>query len=148
MANNNIQKLDKLSYNCVVMFNLLAKQIGEHILSEFPKNEEFYMYNQLITDIIKKNVNEPISVFLEYIYQNEEYRNSILESDENFFRANQHENLTSSDKDKIRAMFQFKSCWDKMNKESQDYIKQAMIQLVKVCERYLSLRCNMVNLKK
>jgi hypothetical protein len=145
---NDIQKLDKNSKKCVEIFNILAKQIGEHILSEFPTNEDFYMYNQVMADIVKRNVNEPISVFLEYIYQNEQYRTSILVSDENFFRANQHENLTSSDHDKIRAMFQFKSCWDKMNKESQEYIKGSMIQLVKVCERYLSLKCNMINLKK
>src|ERR1700722_18726427 len=100
--------------NLAAVFNAVSEGIGKRLLAEFPTNRDLVIYNQIVTGIIKKKPFEPISIFMVHIYANDTYREAILNGDEKFFRSSRHENLTSSDEDRIKAMFQFQSCWDKM----------------------------------
>lgn len=135
-------ELVKITTNCVNIFNSLCIKIGEHLLSEFPKNMELFIYDDIVRKVIKKNHEEPISLFLIHVFQNKQYRQAIMDSDENFFKSNRHDNLTSSDEDRIKAMFQFKSCWNEMNDESKNYIKAAFKKMVELCDTYLNTKCD------
>jgi hypothetical protein len=127
--------------NLINMFNVIVDKIGKHLLNEFPGNIRLYSYDQIVGGIIKQNPRKAIDLFAEHIYANAEYRKAILEGDEKFFKSNRHENLTSSDEDRIKAMFQFKECWDQMTKESKQYIKKSMSQLVNISEMYVNFMC-------
>jgi hypothetical protein len=140
--------LMKLLNNCVCIFNSLCVKIGEHLISEFPKNFDLFIYNDIVQKVIKKNPDEPINIFLVHIFNNATYRKAIMDSDENFFKSNRHDNLTSSDEDRIKAMFQFKSCWNEMNEMSKEYVKEAFKKMVRLCNTYLDNQCNSNKIKK
>ena len=135
-------ELLKLSIHCIKIFNSLCMKVAELLLSEFPKNMELTIYEAIVKKVIEKNYEEPISLFLVHVFQNKEYREAIMNGDENFFKSNRHENLTSSDEDRIKAMFQFKSCWNEMNDVSKNYIKEAFKKMIKVCNTYLDSKCD------
>jgi hypothetical protein len=71
----------------VEMFNSVCKQIGSHLLSKFPKNRNIHIYNDVVQDVIKKKPAEPISIFVVNVWANDDYKDSILASNEKFFRG-------------------------------------------------------------
>lgn len=138
---------DKIN-NCVKMFNTVSERIGKHLLNEFPGNLELCAYDHIVAKIIEKRPTKPIDLFTEHIFNNDTYRKAILAGDEEFFRSNRHENLTSSDEDRIQAMFQFKTCWTKMTSESKEYIKKSMQQLIKISAQYVENNCQLTDKTK
>jgi hypothetical protein len=137
---NLIKKRDQFQKemnNLTSMFNAISEGIGKRLVAEFPGNRDLVIYNQIITSIIKKKPLEPISIFMVHIYGNDKYREAILNEDEKFFKSSRHENLTSSDEDKIKAMFQFQSCWDKTGDELKKIIKSSMKKLVEIAGDYI-----------
>jgi len=134
--------------SCISMFNITAERIGKHLVNEFPGNLHLYSYDSIVTSIIRKNPRSPIDLFADHIFTNDKYRQAILDGDENFFKENRHENLTSSDEDRIKAMFQFKSCWGEMSDASKEYVKRSMTQLVIICGQYIELMCKIQDYKK
>lgn len=126
--------------NLASMFNAISEGIGKRLVAEFPANRDLVIYNQIVTGIIKKKPFEPISIFMVHIYGNDQYREAILNADEKFFRSSRHENLTSSDEDRIKAMFQFQSCWDKMSDELKKIVKTSMKKLVEISGDYILVK--------
>jgi hypothetical protein len=123
--------------NYVNMFNTICKQVGSHLLGKFPKDRNMHIYNDVITDIIKKKPSEPISIFIMQIWAKDTYKNSILESNEVFFTNGDHNELTNGDEESVAALFQFKSCWGELNDDSKLFIKEAMKTLVNICDAYI-----------
>lgn len=134
--------------NYVEMFNAVCKQVAGHLLGKFPNNRNIHIYNDVITDIMKKKPQEPISVFVLNIYANDKYKDSILAGDDNFFRNNDHKDLTSKDESGAEVLFQFQSCWDELNKDSRHFIKEAMKTLVNLCDVYIEQKDELNKLKK
>jgi hypothetical protein len=141
-------KLKESYENCINMFNSLSTNIGKHLLNDFPMNQNLYIYHNIVNNIIKKKPVEPISIFVVNVYSNDSYKESILNGDENFFRENRHENLTDNDEDRLKALFQFKSCWDQMNDYSKKFIKEAMKTLLNICEIYIEKKDDYNKIKK
>ncbi len=143
----HIKKLDTKCEKCVNMFNSVCDKIGKHLTSDFPNNRELYVYNDVVTNITKKKPEEPISIFLVNVYDNDDYREAIKNGDEQFFNNGTHENLTKNDEDNLKAMFQFKSCWKDMSDSSKMFIKEAMKTLINICDTYLIAKCDSNKLK-
>jgi hypothetical protein len=145
---SNEKELTQEINEYVEMFNSVCKQIGSHLLSKFPKNRNIHIYNDVVQDIIKKKPSEPISIFVVNIWANDEYKDSILESNEQFFMENDHEELTGTNKSNSDILSQVKSCWGQMNDESKYFIKEAFKTLINLCEMYVEKKDDLNKLKK
>jgi hypothetical protein len=148
MSKNKEKELAHEIDEYVDMFNSVCKQIGNHLLSKFPKNRNIHIYNDVVCDIIKKKPAEPISIFVINIWANDEYKESIMESNEHFFMDNDHEELTGSDKDSSDILSQVKSCWGDLNEESKFFIKEAFKTLINLCDAYVEKKDDLNKLKK
>lgn len=129
LSNINI-KIQK----CIEMFNLLIQDISLLLSREFPRDLILKTYSGIVKNIISNNPLKPISSFILNIYSNDKYRSCILKGDDEFFLNNSYVN---NDGDKIRMMFQFKSCWKKLGTSDKDYIKNAMKTLVDISGQYV-----------
>jgi hypothetical protein len=145
---SNEKELTQEINGYVEMFNSVCKQIGSHLLSKFPKNKNIHIYNDVVQDIIKKKPSEPISIFVVNIWANDDYKDSILESNEKFFMENKHEELTGSDKSNSDILSQVKSCWGDMDDESKYFIKEAFKTLVNLCEVYVEKKDDLNIMKR
>jgi hypothetical protein len=134
--------------NYVEMFNSVCKQVSGHLLNKFPNNRNIHIYGDIVNDVMKKKPKEPISIFVRDIYSNDKYRDSILERNETFFRHNDHKDLTTKDESGSEVLFQFQSCWDDLNKESRNFIKEAMKTLINLCDVYIEQFDELNKLKK
>ena len=148
MSKAETAKLTDELNNYIKMFNEICKRVGEHLLSKFPKNRDIHIYNEVVSDVMKKKPTEPISIFIKKIYANDSYRKSILESDEKFFRHNDHEDLTGGDENSVGILSQLQSCWDKLNDESKFFVMEAMKTLIEVCDLYIENKDELNKLKK
>jgi len=142
LENNVNEKLNNVNKNmsmCINAFNDLIKTSGSHIEKNFPNDEIFKKYHQLMIEIID-DVNtkiEPISLFIIYIVSNREYVESIENGDDSFFIKNSHNNVTNGDENKIAAMFQFKSLWGKFGNDTKEFIKKSTQLLLRLAEKYI-----------
>lgn len=141
-------ELEEKIKDYIGMFNNICDRIGSHLVSEFPKNRDINICHDVISDVVKKKPSEPISIFLVNIYANDEYRIPILESDEKFFKNSNHEEFVGNDKDSLDAMLNFRKCWDDMNSDSHEFIKEAMKTLVDLCEIYIEAKDDLNKTKK
>jgi hypothetical protein len=130
------------------MFNDVCVRIGSHLTSEFPNNLNINICHKAIIDIIEKKITEPISIFIINIYANDKYRTAILKSDEAFFKNNNHEKFTGNDKESIDAILNFRDCWDSMNSDSHEFIKEAMKILINLCEMYIDAKDDLNKISK
>jgi hypothetical protein len=145
---SNEKELTQEINGYVEMFNSVCKQIGSHLLSKFPKNRNIHIYNDVVQDVIKKKPAEPISIFVVNVWANDDYKDSILASNEKFFMENEHEELTGSDKSNSDILSQVKSCWGEMNDESKYFIKEAFKTLVNLCDVYVEKKDDLNAMKR
>jgi len=128
---------EDLASNYINMFNSICKQVGNHLLSKFPTDKSFNIYNEILNEFIKIKPQEPISIFIKKVYAKDEYRSSIVSMNDDFFTNSSHDHLTKNKESRVEALFHFKYCWGILNDESKNFIKQAMKTLVDICEIYI-----------
>ncbi len=126
----------------VETFNGLAIEIGILLKKEFPKEHDIKKYNELVPGLIDVNPVEPISMFIDKVYSVDKFRRSIKEGNDEFFIDDSHDDITNGDQDKIKKMFQFKSCWKKLNIETQQTIKDIMKVLITLSAKYIDEKDN------
>lgn len=127
---------------CVKTFNGLAIEIGILLKKEFPKETDIKTYNNIVPELVKINPVEPISLFIDKVYVIDKYRHSIKDGNDDFFIGDDHEEITKGDKDNIRRMFQFKSCWKNLKPDTQQTIKDIMAVLVDLTAKYIEEKDN------
>lgn len=141
---------DKLNHKIqsyIKQFNNICDIIGKDLSKQFP-NSEISIYNNVVRGIIQKVPSEPISVFIQKIYANDTYRESILNEDESFFQNNNHEHLTNLKSSNVQLISVLKSHWKEMNDKSKVEIKSALKTLVHICEKYIDAKDDLYQLKK
>lgn len=125
-------------------FNEIVKGIVG-LVSNICPSSFFAEYSEKIEAFINAKPAEPIAYFIEYVYQNDNYRRKIKECDEDFFLNTDFS--SELDRDDISTLmrskiitkvFSFKDQWLSLDDESRDLIKQAMLGLVKVTEKYIN----------
>lgn len=133
------KKINNQMKMCLNFFNVLISDINNRILEDFPNDVELKFYSKICSQIINNKPLEPISKFILTIYSNSVFRSKILDGDDSFFMNEDFDNL-SKDKDDIKIMFKIKSHWKELPKESQTYIKNAMVTLLEITKQYISLK--------
>lgn len=128
------------------MFNTIMSNMANTISKNFPDDGTLDIYANVINKIIASTPFEPISLFLLYVYRNDEYRHNILEGNDNFFLTNTHTHITNDDQEKINMMFQFKKCWIYMDEQMKKYTRSCMITMVNISEQYIKCKININDL--
>lgn len=122
---------------CINMFNTVIKDICKSVSNALPNDPTITTYNEVITEIITEKPLEPISLFILYVYKDQEYREAILAGKESFFIDGDHNKMTQGDRTKVAQMFQFKNSWKNFDEDQKDYIKNATKMLVQIAEKYI-----------
>lgn len=137
-CNKKLGKINKNLQQCVDMFNIMINEIGNLLIREFPNDMSIKMYYGVLDNIIKLKPLEPISLFIVHVYGNKNnYKKEILNGNDSFFMKDDHKNVIGNDSDKIMALFQFKSFWNKLSNECKEYIKNVMKTLIQICDQYI-----------
>lgn len=122
---NTLQDLEGKFNNVMMsMINYIAK---------FHNVLKYTIYIKKIEEFIEEKPDEPISLFLIHIYDNTEYRNNILDGNDDFF----NNNLNNIDNKYLRELFEFKKVWKKLDVNERNYIKKSMEVLVKISKEYI-----------
>jgi hypothetical protein len=133
-SNNKIK--EKKLLDLTSKFNMVIIGMVNHIV-DYYEDSNVTKVKMFLINIIDDNPDELISYFLLHIYKNDEYRKNILEQNDKFFMEQSYEEYTEGNKDKLAELFKFKNLWTKINGDSQEYIKKAMMTLVKICQQYI-----------
>lgn len=139
-------QLDGKVQLCTKMYNTVLKDLCDTISTSLPNNQVLGTYAGFIDNLICNKPNEPISMFLMYIYKNDLYRQKLLDKDDTFFINDNYEDDIGSDSQTINTMFQFKQYWKDMDYELQDYIKDTMITMVNIAEQYIEFKTDVSDL--
>ncbi len=88
----------------------------------------------ILENIIDTAHEEPIAFFVLNVYNNDKYRENILEQNDDFF-VNEH--FGAETNEMVMQIFEFKSLWKQIDNETKNYIKKSMAALVKISRRYI-----------
>jgi hypothetical protein len=127
---------------CINMFNEVVSDIGITLITELPNESTVGIYNELLKTLLKKSPDFIIDSFVKDVYSDNIYRQSILNRDEDFFLENNHKKIVEKHDDGKKTLFQFKSCWKKLSYDTQNYIKDAVVMLVHITEKYIEHMSN------
>jgi hypothetical protein len=120
----------------IYKFNMVIMGMIQHITTYYSDSSMAGM-ELILSDIIDKMPQEPISVFLINIYKNDEYRLNILKENDKFFMEESYDDFTGGDDERTTKLFQFKNLWKQIDQETKDFIKKSMMTLVKICQKYI-----------
>lgn len=122
---------------CIDSFNNISLEISDIMLTVLPNDKDTKRANMLLTELIKLKPMEPISVFIDKVYSNDEYRNSIKTKNDSFFLEKDHKKLTNNDKQQTTRLFKFKEFWMDLDSDVKDTIKNMMLVLVNLTAKYI-----------
>lgn len=142
---NYKEKQCKNMNTCILICNTIIKDMTNHVTKNFPNDFTISTYTSVIEAMISSRPKEPLSLFIEHIYKNDEYRQNILKKNDDFFLDNDYENVVDN-KDDIKSMFLFKSCWSDMSDHLKEIIRKSMITLVNTCEKYINAKLNLMDI--
>lgn len=117
-------------------FNFVIVSMINHI-TEYYGDSDMSKMKLILQKIIADSPNEPISYFLLYVYNNDEYRYNILKQNDKFFLKEDYGSLTNGDTNKMCSIFEFKKLWKDIDDDTKNFIKKSMMALVKISENYI-----------
>jgi hypothetical protein len=144
---NNSKLLNELKTrkrDIVESFNEIALNMVNHLGSEF-KDSIFGKNNTMIKNFFKFKPNEIIILFLDNIYDNDEFRKEIKASNDSFFMAQTYENAKNAGYES--RIFEFKDIWSKMSNSTKMIVKESMGMLIDHCELYIDILSQINKLK-
>lgn len=123
---------------CIESFNNVSIELGEIMIKLLPNDKDTKRGNYLLKELIKIKPMEPISLFIDRVYSDDDYRTSIKNGNDTFFLEKDHRTIiTTGDKDKINKLFRFKECWNDLDNDIKDVIKNMMKVLVNLTAKYI-----------
>jgi len=119
-------------------FNTVVMGIVKHLSEYYNEVAGIGGMDLILSSIIHDAPEEPIAYFIMNVYKNDDYRTNILNQNDKFF-VNHHydEHLKDGDKDRIAKLFEFKELWKQIDTDTKNYIKKAMLALVKISQKYI-----------
>jgi hypothetical protein len=133
---NLMESKDIILKDLIFKFNMVIMGMIRHITTYHTESSMAGM-ELILSDIIEKMPQEPISVFLINIYKNDEYRLNILKENDKFFMEESYDDFTGGDDERTTKLFEFKNLWKQIDQETKDFIKKSMMTLVKICQKYI-----------
>lgn len=135
ISNQDLEKkiiLDDL----VFKFNMIVKGMISHV-TEYYGDSNMAGMELILSDIIEKSPDEPISCFLMNIYKNDSYRTNILKQNDIFFMNENYDDIVGGDDESTAKLFEFKDLWQQVDEDTKKFIKKSMMALVKICQKYV-----------
>lgn len=120
------------------LFNKVINDMFLFMMDNYNKDINFDIYYDFYKKIVKKNKKILIKQFLKHIYLNDDYRENILEKNDNFFVNKDIEGF-GLQKIMIKKIFSFKKKWNIMDDDDKEYIKNCMVALIKITEKFVFL---------
>ena len=117
-------------------FNKASAGLVSYLSNTCPKSY-FAQNEQMIHDLIKKKPEEPIAYFTKFVYRDDEYREKLLDGDEDFFMEHSWDDIPNMEEQIIKKIFDFKELWVELNKEDKNTIKGIMKGFIVLCEKYI-----------
>ena len=146
MSNEHLINDLKTRKNDVVeSFNEIALNMVNHLGEEF-KDSIFGKNNTMIKNFFKFKPNEIILLFVDNIYENDDFRKQIKAGNEQFFMAQTYENAKTAGYES--RIFEFKDIWSKMKNSTKMIVKESMTMLIDHCELYIDILSQINKLKK
>ena len=135
---NEIRDLEKERNIADLIFKFNTVIIGmlKHI-TEYYGDSAMSGMEMILTDIISKSPEEPISCFLMNIYKNDTYRVNILNQNDAFFMDEGYDEIVKGDDVRTTRIFKFKGLWKQIDMDTKSFIKKSMMALVKICQKYV-----------
>lgn len=135
---------DEIIYN----FNDILSGLIHHTLirnQSDKKDFKIQFLKSCLDNIIENASDAPFKWFLFNIYNNDDYRENIINQNEKFFINKidtESDDLVSeydddTKQDILMKLFEFRNIWDEIDKNTKDYIKKAVYTLVRLCQYYL-----------
>lgn len=121
---------------CINMINHLGEKFSDSI---FGKN------NTLLKNFFKFKPNEAIVMFLENVYESDEFRREILSKNEKFFMQQTYEGAKNAGYE--ARIFEFKDLWMRMTRETKSIVKDSMAMLVNQTALYVEIVSQINKLK-
>lgn len=142
--NNSINELKTRKSDIVESFNEIALNMVKHLGTEF-KDSIFGKNNTMIKNFFKFKPNEIIILFLDNIYDNDDFRKQIKAGNDRFFMDQTYENAKNAGYES--RIFEFKDIWNKMTNSTKMIVKESMCMLIDHCELYIDILSQINKLK-
>ena len=122
-----------MSNSYLTAFNNLLIKFNEELISTFPEENDFKVYNRGIQMINSANAKKICSLFKNYMLL---YRQKILSKDESFFLNNNYtEIVTNSNSDGIEGIIlKLKNYWSTLSNENKEIIWEYLSSLIKLSD--------------
>ena len=124
---------------CVVDFNTVLKGMIKCIASYPLDANPIAALESLFIDLINACDEDPIAYFVQYIFKNDKYRNSILRDDDFFFVRTGEDEI---DDTYIGKLFDFRSIWTLIDDNTKNYMRKCMKAYVKLSIKYIDIITN------
>lgn len=105
----------------------------------------FGKHKESIKSFVEEKPAEPIAYFLKYVYDNDTYREKLLNMDDSYFLNQDFQEVISDNPFKketevyVKKMFYFRNLWLSFDETSKDLIRRSMISLLKISEKYIDV---------
>jgi hypothetical protein len=127
---------ERILADLVFKFNMVITGMIKHI-TEYNIDSSMSRMEMILTNIIEKSPEEPISCFLLNVYKNDCYRVNILKQNDKFFMEEEYDEFTKGYSDRSFKLFEFKYLWKHIDMDTKKFIKKSMMALVKICQKYI-----------
>ncbi len=143
--NMNLDELNNKKNTIVSKFNEITLTMMNFLANKYSESH-FCIYKDFIIDFFEKNPREPIVIFIDNIYSNDEYRNKILVGDDSFFLNQNFEK--DCEQSTAKQIFQFKELWKSFDENVKNVVRKTFNLLLKNTEIYINLLSDISKLKK
>ena len=139
------QKSEETIENLADTFNTVLINISLMLKKEYKNDIKITLYYTYVENLIQKKKKEAISLFLIHIYKNDEFRQNILEKNDDFFLDDsaKYDKIINGDKIKIAKLFEFKNIWVDMNEKLKEYIRNSCITMINISELYIKEKADL-----
>lgn len=133
-----LDEIERKQIEWMNKFNAVMIGIFNHV-TEFYSNKEVENAREQITDVLIESPSGPICCFLKYVYNNDTYRNNLMEMNESFFLDMERVDDPEIAKDKmiIERIFSFKKIWSSFKPDTKYFIMRSLRGLVKISTEYI-----------
>lgn len=142
---NELNELNKKRETVQHSFNIVCKTLVGMLANKIPESH-FGIYKNPIIMFLEERPSDPIAMFIEYVYSNDEFRQKIKIGDENFFMTQTYDGMV--EQSLTPHIFQFKELWTKIDTTMKNIIKSSMLSLVNRTEIYIELSSEINKMKK
>jgi hypothetical protein len=117
----------------ITLFNNKMKELLVDLLSVFPQDSDFLMFQNMNNIIVRTLPDKPIMLFKKHVNGLEEM---IMNKNDTMFLEDEFGKDMIEDPEQIDIIAKLKNYWKNMSRENQDVIWQYFQLLLKISQKY------------